>query len=281
MSTQLGVSYFSARVARHLAADLRAIRAAGFTWILFPLTEQDIKHSPALARTLVGAARDHGLSPWLSGWGIGGVFGGEGLSEHAHRPPRSPQVRGAVGAWLENALAAAPDALFLDEPRDRHEGSDLGDLLLAWLDRAAGAGVPAHVCFEPDRPWPDPAPLVGRLASVGTDPYDWQAAPAEQARYVARHAAALDRYAARARTGTHLWARAFRVAADREDVALAALRACLASGAGHVGVWSYRAGEAVTSLQSARPDALWDAMTALVREASPDVPEVHEVRIPA
>ena len=247
MPPQVGVAYFSARVSRHLGPDLRELRAAGFAWVLFPLTEQDVRFSPGLARALVDAAREEGLSPWLSGWGVGGVFGGEGLSEHAHRPPRSPEVRAAVARWLETALGAAPDALFLDEPRDRREGRDLGDLLSGWLHEAAAANVPAHVCFEPGPRWPTAADLAGRLASVGTDPYDWQESAAAQTRYVEGHFARLSDYAAAANARTHLWARAFRVARNREEHALAALKACLASGADFVGVWSHRAGEAVSS----------------------------------
>lgn len=260
----LGTAYFSARVPRHIAPDLREIAASGLTWVNFPLTEQDVRFTPGLARDLVAAARDAGLEAWLSPWGVGGVFGGEGVSAVAHHGARSPEVAGAVARWLDCAVAAGPDALFWDEPRDRLEGAPLGDLLHGWLGEGRAAGLTNHVCFEPGQVWPDPAALAGLVDSVGTDPYDWQPTPAEQAAYVARHARTLGAYAASAGCAAHLWVRAFRVGREQADLAAAALRAACGSGVVRVGLWSYRAGEGLSCLASDDAEALWSRLLEAV-----------------
>ncbi|MEF2277702.1 hypothetical protein V3W47_05270 [Deinococcus sp. YIM 134068] len=267
----LGTAYFSARVLRHLAPDLRELARSGFTWVNFPLTEQDVCFAPGLAVDLVTAARDAGLEAWLSPWGVGGVFGGEGLSAVAHHGARSPAVADAVARWLACAVAAAPDGLFWDEPRDRLGGGPMGDLLVGWLREGQLAGLTNHVCFEPGYGWPDPAVLAGRVGSVGTDPYDWQPTPAEQAAYVTRHAHALRAYADGAGCAAHLWVRAFRVERGRADLAVAALRAAWVSGAARVGLWSYRAGEGLSCLASEDADGLWARLLEAVPETVPAV----------
>ena len=62
------------------------------------------------AAAVIAAARRQGLTTRISPWGVGGLFGGEGIAEFGREP------RETLAWWLTCAHELQPDAMFWDEP---------------------------------------------------------------------------------------------------------------------------------------------------------------------
>jgi hypothetical protein len=133
-SPRFGVSYFGNRYPHHAREDMRAIAAAGCSFVVLVMSESDVRWNPETMAELVQIARDFGLEPWLTAWAIGGVFGGETASyavgEHPeacqrgsdgrHLPalcPRQPVFRRLMEEWLDVAAASGVRVVQWDEPQ--------------------------------------------------------------------------------------------------------------------------------------------------------------------
>src|SRR3712207_8651240 len=81
-----GVSYFGNRYPSHARADLTAMAAAGVSYVVHVMTEEDLRWNPGTIADLVAITHELGMEAWLDPWGVGGVFGGEaasyGVMEH-------------------------------------------------------------------------------------------------------------------------------------------------------------------------------------------------------
>jgi hypothetical protein len=130
--TTLVVSYFGNRYLHHAREDLRAMREMGADAVVHVMSEADLRWNPGTMADLVALSREAGLTPWLTPWGLGGVFGGESASyvvgEHPeacqrasdgrHLPalcPRQPVFRDLIRDWTDAAAVAGAEIVQWDE----------------------------------------------------------------------------------------------------------------------------------------------------------------------
>jgi hypothetical protein len=130
--TTLVVSYFGNRYLDHARDDLRAMAEMGADAVVHVMSEADMRWNPGTMADLVALSREAGLTPWLTPWGLGGVFGGESASyavgEHPeacqrasdgrHLPalcPRQPVFRDLIRDWTDAAAAAGAVIVQWDE----------------------------------------------------------------------------------------------------------------------------------------------------------------------
>ncbi len=131
-STRLGVSYFGNRYLHHAREDLWAIAETGARLVVHVMSEADLRWNPGTMADLVAIGREFGLQPWLTPWGVGGVFGGESASyavgahpeacqrasDGRHLPalcPRQPHFRSLMEDWIDAAAAAGAEIVQWDE----------------------------------------------------------------------------------------------------------------------------------------------------------------------
>ncbi|HEY5659685.1 MAG TPA: N-acetylmuramic acid 6-phosphate etherase [Gaiellaceae bacterium] len=142
--TRAGVSYFGARILRHVRRDLADIAARGYTSVLHTFSENDLAYYRGTMADIVGASHDVGLEVQMCPWGVGRTFGGEAESRWVTMHPEACQVlddgrRVATGClnqpayrafckeWADAALECGTDYVFWDEPHwtvPEHVGID-------------------------------------------------------------------------------------------------------------------------------------------------------------
>jgi hypothetical protein len=132
-----GVAYFGSRIPRHVAADMQALAAQGFTGVLHTFTENDMAYYRETMATIVAASHDAGLEVQIAPWGVCQMFGGEAESrftawhpevgqrlETGHGTPsgcpNDERVRGFVREWIDAAIDTGADRIFCDEPHWVH-----------------------------------------------------------------------------------------------------------------------------------------------------------------
>ena len=129
---RFGLSYFGNRYPHHAREDLRAMAELGASFVVHVMSEADLRWNPDTMTELVRIGGELDLQPWLTPWGVGGLFGGETASyavgehpeacqrdnEGRHLPalcPRQPLFRGLMEAWLDAAAAAGAEIVQSDE----------------------------------------------------------------------------------------------------------------------------------------------------------------------
>ena len=241
-STAFGTAYFGVRDPDHAARDLEAIAAAGHSWVLLPMTQDDAAWEVTTFRLLADRARSAGLVPIVSPWG-GLDFGGEGIPG-----PLS------VAGWLDRARDTGIEILHVDEPKAAT--TTIADVLDLW------AG-PRWLTIEPTRVARVTPADLGQIDVVGTDAYDGDVA----ARVVATEAArdALGRLEL-------AWVQAFRIRAG-EEVAVGAAVEAMAALAPRVGVWAWKGSTGRGDLRSDRPEAVGAAVAAAIARVRAGGPE--------
>jgi hypothetical protein len=262
------VAYFGNRYLHHFARDLEEIREHGFDGVVHCVTEADREWGMSRIAEMFAMTRDAGLECWADPWAVGGVFGGEAHSAYRARGGATaagdPGLRALVCDWIDAVAAAGAEWAFWDEP-------DLGlgqapDALLSFLcaatEHAAARGLRNSVCLTSREA---NLPALRRLAAldsvhdVGTDPYyacevgerdpdpeDHVGGWAERVR---------DAAAAEGKT-SHVWVQAFHVAAGHEERIRRCLDIARSRGVTRVGVWGFRACEAL-DIRPGRPDVAW------------------------
>jgi hypothetical protein len=133
----IGAAYFGNRVPRHVAADMEALAARGFTGVLHTFSENDLAYYSGTMQKLVAASHDAGLEVQIAPWGVCQMFGGEAESRFtAHNPevgqvldtgrrtpsgcPNHPRVREFCREWADAAIETGADRIFWDEPHWVH-----------------------------------------------------------------------------------------------------------------------------------------------------------------
>src|SRR5919201_6193418 len=128
----IGVSYFGNRILRHVAADMDALAAAGFTGVLHTMSENDLAYYRGTLEAIVACSQAAGLEVQIGPWGVGRTFGGEAESRFVTMRPDACQVlddgrRVAAGClnnpdyraycreWADAALELGADRVFWDE----------------------------------------------------------------------------------------------------------------------------------------------------------------------
>jgi hypothetical protein len=129
----VGAAYFGNRVPRHVAADMEALAARGFTGVLHTFSENDLAYYRGTMETLVAASHDAGLEVQIAPWGVCQMFGGEAESRFTARHPHvgqvletgertpagcpnNPHVRAFCRDWADAAIQTGADRIFWDEP---------------------------------------------------------------------------------------------------------------------------------------------------------------------
>lgn len=264
-----GCAVFGTHDDRHYRADFAEIAAAGFTWVNLPVTEQDATFDAAGCAAQVRAARAAGLEVWVSPWGVARRFGGEGIS--SVRPGDDLGSERAVARWLGVALAAHPDAVMWDEPRN------LDSALFASLRRTvAAADAKNALVLEPETAWPDAATLTD-VDHLGTDPYDWHRPDWEQ--WATHWATRAQTLAAQIGAEPHVWVRAFRIAAGQEGRIVEAARLYAGLDMPRMGYWGAFGSRSVGCLACARPDEAWEATKAAVGDLPKREEGGHDAKI--
>jgi hypothetical protein len=237
-----GTALFGCHDTDHIARDLEEIRAAGFEWVVLPMTEQDATYEIDTFEFAVTSARDQGLEPWISPWGVAGCFGGEGVTSGM-----------TVSRWLDAALECRPATIMWDEPKI------VEALLLGFMDHVRDAGVRNAVVVEPERrPLYDYA--LSAADSAGIDPYfDTVGQISETARS----------FVELKPNDPHVWVRAFRIAYGTEAfVGEAVAKLAKVPGIGRVGVWGWKGSNASGVLRSARPLVVQQEVNAAITQAA-------------
>lgn len=133
MKYQLGTSYFANRHLKHVASDLKDIKAHGCNWVLHTFDEIDLRFNKGQLKTITEMSQKMGMQVYYSPWAIGGIFGGESLSAFtarhpdasqvlstgervAHACPNNPEFRAFIKTWIVACCEAGGDVIFWDEP---------------------------------------------------------------------------------------------------------------------------------------------------------------------
>jgi len=235
MTTAFGTAYFGVRDPDHARADLLAMAASGYGWVLLPMTQDDAVWEGSTFRLLVDLARDAGLEPIVSLWG-GDDFGGEGIAG-----PLS------VADWIERARDTGATKLHVDEPKGRRATIE------EVLDRWAG---PAWLTVEPHRVEIITAVARDRVQVLGTDAY--AGSLEERLRATRRFASVTSRL-------DLAWVQAFRIAAGDEPAVGGAVRA-MAGLAPRVGIWAFKGATGRGDLRSANPELVEAAVVAAIAD---------------
>jgi hypothetical protein len=255
------VAYYGVGDSRHCAQDL-AEMARAFRTVVLPCSEELARLDAAGLRERVRLARELGLETWVSPWGVAGLFGGEAISAVGHLCPRSCQVRDVLDAWLEVAIAAAPDVLFWDEPNGtRCCGPEAVTALLLDLIDQTPAALGHALYWSPDHCALLPERVIARCLTAGMDLYG--GAPVDE------RLATVRALGQRLGVEPHVWVRAFQVAAGEEATVAAMIRAATSAGIERVGVWPWKAGATASLLASERPALVWETVLRALTASTP------------
>jgi hypothetical protein len=128
-----GISYFGVRNPEWVRKDMKAIKEAGFNYVLHTFAEEDLQYYPQTMKEIIALSREEGLEVYVNPWGVGRVFGGEAYTELAARNsemaqvsldgkplvaacPNSPAFREYMQKWLKFVCESEVETIFWDEP---------------------------------------------------------------------------------------------------------------------------------------------------------------------
>jgi hypothetical protein len=199
--------------------DFVSLSESGFSWVVIPVSTERMRYDRAGA--VIAAAKRHGLSTRIAPWGVGGIFGGEGIVEAGHSP------MAALRWWLSSALELQPDAMFWDEPHGA-----LG--LRAMTEAMTNLPIPGAAQFLYSNParsdWPALADAMS-LAGIGIDAYRATAGA------IARLPEVRERYG----LPVHVWVRNFGLTRKQTLRPAHDLSALNDAGVADIGVWGFPA----------------------------------------
>jgi hypothetical protein len=273
------VSYFGNRYLDHLERDLAEIRDHGFDGVVHCITEADHEWGMRRVGEMFAMTREAGLSCWADPWGVAGVFGGEAHSGYLARGGTvGAEDRGLLALlhnWTDEVAAAGAEWMFWDEP-------DLGlghgsDALVPFLEEvtsyARDRGLRNSVCLTSTVPNLPAFPRLAALDSVddiGTDPYyklELDERDPDPDDYVGVWAQRVREIADDHGKTSHIWVQAFHIGEGHEHRIGRCLDVARGRGVTRLGVWGFRACEAL-EIRPARPDVAWE----VVREAIAGAP---------
>lgn len=268
------VSYFGNRYLDHFERDLEEIRDHGFDTVVHCVTEADREWGMKRIAEMFAMTREAGLSCWADPWGVAGVFGGEAHSGYVARGGTvgadDVGLRALVHNWIDDVAAAGAESVFWDEP-NLGLGHVPGALVAFIGDVSAHArerGLMNSVCLTST---PPSVRALGKLAAlesiddVGTDPYyklDLDHRDPDPEDYVGTWADTVREAADEHGKTSHLWVQAFHIADGAEHRIGRCIAVARAHGVDGIGVWGFRACEAL-DIRPSRAELAW----RVVREA--------------
>jgi hypothetical protein len=274
------VSYFANRYLDHFERDLAEIRAHGFDGIVHCVTEADREWGMSRIAEMFAMSREAGLACWADPWGVAGVFGGEAHSGFLARggivAPDAPGLRALIHNWIEDVADAGAEWVFWDEP-DLGLGHSPATLLTFVGDitaRARARGLKSSVCLTStvsNRPAFGPLAALDGVDDIGTDPYyrlerDHQDPDPED--YVGTWADFVRDVAEEHGKTSHLWVQAFHIMEGHERQIERCIEVAHAHRVTRIGVWGFRACEAL-DIRPARSELAWSIVRDALRRCPP------------
>jgi hypothetical protein len=223
--------------------DLASLTELGFSWIVIPVSTERMRYDRAGAAAVIAVAKGHGLTTRIAPWGVGGIFGGEGIVEAGH------SSMATLAWWLSSAQELEPDAMFWDEPH--------GALGVRAMAKAMTSlpipGATQYLYINPDRSdWPA-LPVTTSLAGIGIDAYHSPVIA------IARLPEVRQRYG----LPVHVWVRSFGLTRRQTSRPANDLSALLDAGVADIGVWGFPSA-GCSCLDNAEPQRVWDGITATI-----------------
>jgi len=223
--------------------DLASLSELGFSWIVIPVSTERMRYDRAGAAAVIAAAKGHGLTARIAPWGVGGIFGGEGIVEVGH------SSMATLAWWLSSAQELEPDAMFWDEPH--------GALGVRAMAKAMTSlpipGAAQYLYINPDRSdWPA-LPATTSLAGIGIDAYRSPAVA------IARLPEVRQRYG----LSVHVWVRSFGLTRRQTSRPANDLSALHDAGVTDIGVWGFPSA-GCSCLDNAEPQRTWNGITATI-----------------
>lgn len=262
------VSYFGNRYLDHFERDLEEIREHGFDTVVHCVTEADREWGLKRIAEMFSMTREAGLSCWADPWGVAGVFGGEAHSGYLARGGTvgagDAALRALLHNWIDDVAAAGAECVFWDEP---NLGLGHGEETLVAFIREVSAfarerGLTNSVCLTSTVPSVRALRRLAALESVddvGTDPYyklDLDHRDPDPEDYVGTWADTVREAAEEHGKTCHLWVQAFHIAEGYEHRIGRCIAVARAHGVSGIGVWGFRACEAL-DIRPARPELAW------------------------
>ena len=225
--------------------DLASLPELGFSWVVIPVSTERMRYDRAGAAAVITAAKRHGLATRIAPWGVGGIFGGEGIVEAG----RSPMA--TLAWWLSSAHELQPDAMFWDEP---HGARGLRVMAKA-MTTLPIPGAAQYLYINPDRSdWPV-LPATTSLAGIGIDAYR------SPTLAIARLAKVRERYG----LPVHVWVRSFALTRRQSSRPANDLSALVDAGVTDIGVWGFPSA-GCSCLDNAEPQQVWTGITAMIAQ---------------
>jgi hypothetical protein len=223
--------------------DFASLYELGFSWVVVPVSTERMRYDRAGAAAVIAAAKRNGLATRIAPWGVGGIFGGEGIVEAGQAPMAT------LAWWLTSAHELRADAMFWDEPH--------GPLALRAMVKAmttlAIPGAAQYLYINPDRSeWPV-LPATTSLAGIGIDAYRSPAVA------IARLPKVHERYG----LPVHVWVRSFGLSRNKTSRPGRDLDALLEAGVADIGVWGFPSAGS-SCLDNAEPQRAWDGITETI-----------------
>jgi hypothetical protein len=221
--------------------DLASLPELGFSWVVIPVSTERMRYDRAGAAAVIAAAKRQGLATRIAPWGVGGIFGGEGMVEAGRTPQET------LAWWLSSAHELQPDAMFWDEPQGAR-GLRVMTKAMTTLPIPGGA---QYLYINPDRSdWPD-LPATLSLAGIGIDAYQSPAVG------IARLPEVRERYG----LPVHVWVRSFGLTRRQTLRPAHDLSTLLDTGVADIGVWGFPSA-GCSCLDNAEPQRVWNGITA-------------------
>jgi hypothetical protein len=128
-----GVAYFGVRNPEWVRKDMRAIREAGFNYVLHTFSEEDLQYYPQTMKEIIALSKKEGLGVYVNPWGVD--LGGRRIIKtkmEARDPemaqvssdgkrlvaacPSSPAFRSYMKKWIGFVCECDIETVFWDEP---------------------------------------------------------------------------------------------------------------------------------------------------------------------
>jgi hypothetical protein len=223
--------------------DLASLAELGFSWIVVPVSTERMRYDRAGAAAVIAAAKRHGLATRIAPWGVGGIFGGEGIVEAGRMQYET------LAWWLSSAHELRADAMFWDEP---HGAPGLQAMTEAMTSLPI-PGAAQYLYINPDRSdWPE-LPATTSLAGIGIDAYRSPAVA------LARLPGVRQRYG----LPVHVWVRSFGLSRRQTSRPANDLSTLLDAGVTDIGIWGFPSA-GCSCLDNAEPQRVWTGITVMI-----------------
>lgn len=237
--TTYGVAYWG-RCQETALADFAYLADLGVSWVNVPVSEERLSFDADGVSRILMEGKFAGLEMRVSPWGIGGIFGGEGIAGR-----KGPD---AARWWLAKVQTLLPDAIYWDEPKGI-SGPQTVETLARETDLPQHCYVNLRVGTMPKQE------TLDRMVTVGTDAYDM---PPDRA---------LDEYGFFTRQTErpgHIWVKAHKLAPEDSDQPGRMIHALRGGGVPDIAIWGFPS-PGCSVLDNALVFDVWQGIDAAIR----------------